>query len=172
MALSEKKRQIIKNALYFAAVLIFFVMGEIPQFDPLIFKAIPVIPIVVSLSVLEGDMAGGIFGFIAGLMVDTYAAHIFGLASVIFTVAGFLSGVLVTYLLQNNMRTAFILTFALSSFYGIISFYVIYGMWQVEGSVLMFAARTVPTVAVTTLFAYPSYHLIRKIKTEVEERRR
>ena len=172
MDTSEKKRQIIKNVLYFAAVLVFFVMGEIPQFDPLIFKAIPVIPIIASLSVLEGDMTGGIFGFIAGLMVDTYAAHIFGLASIIFTVLGFLSGVLVTYLLQNNMRTTFILTFAISAFYGVISFYVIYGMWQVEGRFLMFLARTVPTTIVTTLFAYPAYHLIKKIKTEVEERRR
>lgn len=163
----EKKILVIKNLVYFAFVLLLFVMGEIPKLSLFGFNAIPVISAVVAISMAEDNLYGGIYGFIAGLMVDTYAAHIFGLASAVFAVLGFVAGSLVIYLLQDNMRTSLILTAAFSSIYGIICHYVLYGMWDVEGGFLFFFYHTVPMVLLSSLFAFPSYLVVKKIKAKI-----
>ena len=165
----EKKILVIKNLLYFSAVLTLFVIGEIPKLDIMGIKAVPVISAVVAISMAEDNLYGGIYGFIAGLMADTYAAHIFGLASAVFAVLGFAAGSLVIYLLQDNLRTAVILTASFSGIYGIICHYVLYGMWDVEGGYLFFFFHTVPTVILTSAFAFPSYWLIKRIKAKISE---
>ncbi len=162
----EKKILVIKNLLYFLFLLLLFVIGEIPKLDVMGAKAVPVIAAVVAIAMAEDNLYGGIYGFIAGLMVDTYAAHIFGLASAVFAILGFVSGSLVIYLLQDNMRTAFILTLAFCTVYGIICHYVLYGMWEVEGAYLFFFAHTVPTILLTAAFSFPAYWAVKRIRAK------
>lgn len=158
------KKFAFKNALYTVVTIAFFILGEIPGFNPLWAKSIPAVPVVVAIAMSEGEVYGGVYGFLAGILIDTYAAHVFGVASAIFTVLGTACGLFVIYLMQNNLRTTLILTMGSAAVYGIICHYIIYGMWNVEGSGLFFTTRTVPMIFVTALWSFPAYYIIKKIK--------
>ncbi|MEG2144337.1 MAG: hypothetical protein RRY40_03295, partial [Oscillospiraceae bacterium] len=78
----------LKNLCYVLALILAFALGEIPSGIIFGVRALPAIPIVTAISMTEGDFYGGIYGFLAGVLMDTYAAHIFGIASIVFTILG------------------------------------------------------------------------------------
>ena len=123
----------------------------------------PVIACAVAIAMLEGEFAGGVFALFAGTLCDISAFHIYGVASILFLVLGVCCGLLVIYLMQSNIQTVMLLTFLWSLLYGITCHYLIYGIWDYEGSSLLLATKTLPTAAFSACWAFPLFLLVGKL---------
>ena len=167
MEQKELKRFLLKNSIYALALLFAFVLGEIPSINPNMPKGIPIVPLLVAIAMTEGEFYGGLFGFFSGILIDSMASHIFGIASIFFTIIGCACGLLVIYLMQNNLRTTVILSVVVSIVYGIVSYYIIYGMWAYEGSNIFLFRRTIPMVFVNTLWSVPAYFFVLHIYSKI-----
>ena len=146
----QKRIFIIKNIIYTVLLLICYILQETPSLlDFFGVRPILVIAVIVGIAMTEGEFFGGVYGLFGGLLCDTAAFHFFGIASVLFLILGCGCGLLIIHLVQPNSKTAFLLSGAFSLIYGVISHYLIYGMWGYEGSSMLLITRTVPTAVYT-----------------------
>ena len=149
-----KRLIVIKNLIYTLSVLLAFILQETPVlFEIREVRPVLVIAVVTVIAMFEGEFAGGLFGLLGGLLCDTAAAHIFGVASIFFLVLGCGCGLLVIYLIQPNRKTAFLLAFGFALIYGLASHYLIYGLWGYEGASQLIVAKTLPSALYTALAA-------------------
>lgn len=170
--MEQKTRRLLitKNVIYTLLVLIAYILQETPLF--LEIKGICpmlVISVITAISMMEGELSGGLFGLLGGILCDTAAFHIFGVASMFFLVLGCGCGLLVIYLIQANWRTAFLLSFGFSLIYGLISHYLIYGLWGYEGSAMLLLAQTLPCAVYTGILGLLAFLLIKHLYDGFEE---
>lgn len=136
---------IAKNLICVLAVLLAYILQETPALLAIKeVRPVLVISVVTLIAMFEGEFAGGLFGLFGGLLCDTAAAHIFGVASIFFLVLGCGCGLLVIYLIQPNEKTAFLLAGGFALVYGLVSHYLIYGLWGYEGAARLILVNTLP----------------------------
>ena len=155
-----------KHIIYTLLILVCYICEQTPYMLTLFgVRPSPVIACVVVIAMLEGEFAGGVFGMLAGTLCDISAFHIFGIASILFLILGVCCGLLVIYLMQSNLQTVMILTFGFALLYGVVCHYLIYGIWDYEGSSLLLLTKTLPTAALSACWALPLYYGILKVHT-------
>ena len=107
----------------------------------------------------EREFSGLFFGLAAGMMLEAVSPDSVCFYSVMFTLIGFVSGMLITYLMRNNLVTALIFTFMftllLNSLYCLF-FYVFDG---IEITFVFYLKYYVFSAVYTTLFT-PIFYLI------------
>ena len=157
------RRFVLKNIVYTLVILICYIVQETPGLEPFGIRFVPVISAVSCIAMLEGEFSGGIFGLFAGVLCDSSAFHIFGVASILFLVLGVACGLAVIYLIQCNIRGAALLTFGFALIYLLIDYYIIYGMWGYEGAVRLIWTNVLPAVSLTVLCSVPMFYFIKKI---------
>ena len=167
----QKRSFIIKNAVYTLLILCCYLLQEVPSLLELFgVRPMLVAAMVVCISMFEGELYGGLYGLVGGLLCDTAAFHFFGIASVLFLLMGCGCGLLIIHLVQPNHKTAFLLSGAVSFVYGIISHYLIYGMWGYDGSAMLIFTKTIPcalyTAAAGVLFFILMTRVIRRFTPE------
>lgn len=145
-----KRLFIIKNMIYTLAVLLAYVLQETPAlFEIRGVRPVLVISAVTVIAMLEGEFSGGLFGLLGGILCDISAAHISGVAALFFLVLGCTCGLLVIYLIQPNIKTAFLLSGGFTLIYGLAAHYLIYGLWGYEGASRLLLFKTLPCAVYT-----------------------
>ena len=78
----ETKLRIQKMSIYGLTLLLLYILQTTPGF--LTFwgiKPLLVLPLAVSIAMMEGELVGGLFGLAAGILCDTSGITIFGINS-------------------------------------------------------------------------------------------
>lgn len=162
---------IIKNVIYTVIVLIAYILQETPRLLALgNIRPIIVIAVVTAIAMNEGEFSGGLFGLLGGVLCDTAAFHIFGVAPIFFLVLGCTCGLMVIYLIQSNVRTAFLLTGGFTLIYGFVAHYLIYGIWGYAGANRLLLVRTLPCALYSAAFGIPAFLFVRYLQSWFEER--
>lgn len=160
----QKRLFIIKNVIYTLLMLCCYILQETPGLLEFFgVRPMLIIAIVVCIAMFEGEFFGGLYGLFGGILCDTAAFHFFGIASVLFLILGCGCGLLIIYLVQPNRRTAFLLTAAFSFVYGIISHYLIYGMWGYDGASMLILSKTIPCAIYTAVASVLIYMLMTRL---------
>jgi len=170
--LEQKTRRlfIIKNLIYTLMLLTAYVLQETPALLEINgVRPMLVAAVIVSIAMLEGEFSGGLYGLFGGILCDTAAFHIFGVASIFFLIFGCACGLLIIYLVQPNRRTAFLLSFLFSLFYGGIAHYLIYGMWGYDGAAMLLLTRTLPCAVYTGAAGLVIFTLAGKLDQKLAE---
>lgn len=131
--------------------------GAIPAFFGA--KAMVLIPLTVVIGMYERSMPGLAFGVLAGVLWDFASVRGDGFFSVCLAVTGYLSGVLVTYYLRNNILSALLLG-AASSF-GINTLYWFIFIYRdgYEGAVSLLTGYYLPSAVYSLMFIFIYYYL-------------
>ena len=149
---------ILKNLIYALALTAAYVLQETPKILAIGgVRPNLVIAAVVAIAMVEGEFSGGLYGLFGGILCDTAAFHIFGAASVLFTVLGCGCGLVTVYLVRSHWRTAFLLNLMFALVYGMASHYLIYGMWGYQGAGMLFLTRVLPSVVYTAVLGVLMY---------------
>lgn len=161
---------ILKNMVYTLLVLTCYILQETPgaSFAPGL-RPMAVIAAIGALAMNEGELSGGLYGLFGGVLCDTGAFHIFGVASIFFLVLGCAVGLLVLYLIQPNFLSALLLTGGFALIYGLIAHYLLYGMWGYPGAARLLLLRTLPSAVCTALLGGVLFLLVRRIRNAFEE---
>lgn len=162
---------ILKHVIYTVLVLVCYILQETPRLLAIgNVRPILVISVIAAIAMIEGEFAGGLFGLLGGVLCDTAAFHIFGVAPIFFLILGCACGLLVIYLIQPNVKTAFLLCGGFALVYGVIAHYLIYGLWGYAGANRLLLFKTLPSAVYTALFGMAAFWLVRWIHGRFEEK--
>lgn len=108
----SKKENIKKRILFAVIILVTFLLQTTDGFFPAPFgiHACILIPATVCIAMFEREFSGLFFGLASGMMLDSVSSDTVCYYSVFFTLMGFVTGMLITYLMRNNLVTALIFT--------------------------------------------------------------
>ncbi|MEG1849398.1 MAG: hypothetical protein RRY21_03225 [Oscillospiraceae bacterium] len=160
---------LLKNILYTLLVLACYLLQETPELLTLWgIRPTPVIGAVVAIAMTEGEFSGGLFGLFGGILCDMAAFHLSGVASIFFLVLGCTCGLLIVCLVQSNLRTALLLSAAFSLIYGLVSHYLIYGLWGYEHAGRLIFTRVLPGAALTALWGGGLFLLVRGLRARFD----
>lgn len=160
----ETKLHIQKMTIYGTALLLLYVLQTTPGF--LTFwgaKPLLVLPLVVSLAMMEGELVGGLFGLAAGILCDTSAITIFGINSLIYMAACVAIGLIVIYYMQPSCTNSLIFTGLVLLFRQLFEFFFYYVMWDYEDISIILLRHMLPMVLLTLLTTPLMYHFVRLI---------
>lgn len=163
-----KRRDNIKRRILLAVMIIVtFILQTTGGFFPAPFgiHACLLVPATVCIAMFEREFSGLFFGLAAGMMLETVSPDSVCFYSVMFTLIGFTSGMLITYLMRNNLVTATIFTFAftliLNSLYCLF-FYAFDGI----GITLGFYIRYYFISAIYTTIFTPIFYLLVRLSVK------
>ena len=122
-------------------------------------KAMILIPLTVVIGMYERSMSGLAFGVLAGLLWDFAAVRGDGFFSVCLACAGYLSGVLVTYFLRNNIISALLLSFVSIGAINTLYWYIFIFSKGYEGASSLLTGFYLPSVLYTLMFTFAYYYL-------------
>lgn len=86
-------------------------------FAPFGIHARLLIPATVCVAMFEREFSGLFYGLAAGMMLEAVSPDSVCFNSVMFTLIGFTTGILITYLMRNNLVSALIFTFVFTLVY-------------------------------------------------------
>ena len=121
---------------------------------------LPVIPVFVCAAMIDGDLAGSMFGLFAGILCDTNSAYGACYHAILYLITGLVCGLLITHLMQNNLISAIVLNF------GAITFNLLFN-WMVSVVFIgrgnpfpMLVTDLLPMLAYTMVLSIPIYLLM------------
>ena len=125
--------------------------------------AMLLIPATVCICMFEREFAGIFYGLAAGAMLDAFSAQSMIFNSLFFTVLGFVSGALITYLMRNILLCATIFVSVSSFIYTALNF-LMYHAFDGTGSPVYVYFRYFFLSALYTIVLTPVYYfLVRSI---------
>lgn len=163
-AWKENKPKIMRRGFFFLAVLLLGVL-QISDVLPTFFgiRFLPLLPLTVVLGMFEREVYGLYYGLFAGILWDMNAGAGDGFNAFFFALVGFVCGLLMTYLMMNNLLTASLLCTVWSFLYFFVSWLIFVAARGVEGSAAMLFARYLPTAFVNILTLPVYYFTVRAV---------
>ena len=152
---------------YIAEGLIFLALGIIqftPGLLPRIFGGLPLplIPAVICVAMFEREFAGAMFGLASGMMWDVFSIEIAGFNAIFLLVIGCVAGLLINFLMRNNLITALLLTGGTMVIYQTLyTLFFFLPAEDISGIGFIIYARLIPSLIYTMLFVPVIYFVIR-----------
>jgi len=160
----ETRLRVQKMSIYALFLLLLYVLQTTPGF--LTFwgaKPLLVLPLVVSIAMLEGELVGGLFGLAAGILCDTSAITIFGINSLIYMSACVGIGLLVIYYMQPSRMNSLIFTAIVLIFRQLFEYFFYYVMWDYEDISIILLRHMLPVVLLTLLTTPLMFWIVQKV---------
>ncbi|MBQ7595498.1 MAG: rod shape-determining protein MreD [Clostridia bacterium] len=125
--------------------------------------AMLLVPAVVCTGMFEREVPGMFFGLFAGILLDAFSAESLCFHSIALTLTGFFSGLLVTSLLRNNLKTSILLSVVALLIYN--SAYFACCVWRSAGESAwqIFTGRYLLSAAYTAVFIPVIYLIVRTV---------
>lgn len=171
---SERGRRFSKRALLALLVLLTAIFqntkGALPTFGNA--RAMPLAVLVAVLGLFERSLAGLFFGAFAGALWDMASADTDGFFTLLLCVFGFLSGILSSFVLRNNIFSALLLS---GSSAALCLLFHWFGFVYVKGydpSAALLFGNYLPSFIYTFLFTFVYYYLVRGIGNALEKPKR
>lgn len=165
---------------YFRRKLLKFFTYAIVVFAAYIFQTTPglfeffgvrpflVLPACICLAVFEGEFAGGLFGFFAGLFVDSGSETVFGFNALVFLLLCVVSGLATIYVFRRSTMNVMLLClgaifirFGLEFFFNLVLF-------DYENIIPYFYTQIGPQIVLTSLFSLPFCVIFRWLHKKFE----
>lgn len=171
MTLEKQKKNLIFRRLSLALILLAVsVLQNTDGFFPQVFgiRALLLIPAVVCIAMYERDKWGMMLGLFAGALWDVFASGASYNALFLLT-AGFLCGTLINTIMRNNIVTALILTFAVSTLYHVFYWLFNYVLGGLDSSFFMFLRYYLPGIAYTAVFTPIIFIITRAVEKKFSD---
>lgn len=153
-------------------ILIVGVIQNTPHMFPTVFgaHAFLLIPTVVCISMFERDLAATLMGIFAGAVWDATAARGDGFNALFLMIVATVVGLLINYLMRNNLSTALLLSSVAIVLYAVLHWFIFIICRGVEGGLLLLVTFYLPSVVYTFIFTPIFYILMRKFLRKLKER--
>lgn len=163
-AWKENKPKIMRRGVFFLVVLAVGVL-QISDVLPTFFgiKYLPLLPLTIVLGMFEREVYGLYYGLLAGIMWDMNVGAGDGFNAFFFALVGFGCGLLMTYLMMNNLITATLLCTLWSLLYFFVSWIIFVAAKGVDGSAAMLFAKYLPTAILNILTLPVYYYAVRAV---------
>ena len=160
-----RRVNVLKWAAYTLCTILLSVFQMQEGFYPKIMDSTPLfaIPLVVSIALLEGETAGGIFGILAGIVWDCGTGRIFGFNALFLMIIGIGIGLFIKFLFHNSGLTVMLFTFIFTVFHEFITWFFFDYMTSIRDLSFAFFHIILPTAILTVIFALPIYFCVRVI---------
>ncbi len=161
----------IKWIVYILELIIIFVLQNTPGLIPTFLNVKPMLLIIfaVSITMFEGEGKGMWIGLIAGLLMDLGSAMVFGFHAMLMTVVCFFCGILVVYLMRNNLVTSMVLAAASVFVVGLFQWFFKFALWGDSGTWYFLYGVLLPRIVYTTLLMPIAFYFNRAIATHLED---
>ena len=125
--------------------------------------------IIVSYSILRGDVEGAILGFFAGLLTDVYFGPYIGAYALMYMLIGYICGKPFKNFFRENFLLPLSLVAASSLLYQFVIYIVAYLFHADLGLPYYFRTIILPGAVYTLIFTVPLYALLYGINNKLEE---
>lgn len=153
-------------ALFNTALIIFiFLLHYTRLFDISVFRLSPMLllPFLVSFAIFTEEMSATFTGAIIGVFCDSNTSGSSCFHTIFFFLAGFTVSLMMHYLLNNNIRSAIVLSVIVSSVYYVLRWAFFHAFTGSENSVEYLMKNAFPSILYTAVFIFPFYYLQRLI---------
>lgn len=165
-----KKLLMLKYTLYTLLILLLYIVQTTPGLFAIAgIKPLLVVPPALAIAMYEKELAGGLYGALAGILCDASSSSLFGFNGFFIALFCMAAGLLVTYLLHRNLLNCLFFTGATLLVRGSVEFLFAYGMWGHESVWKLFAFYTLPALLYTLAVTAPIYWLVRYMYRRFEE---
>lgn len=165
LSAESKNKKIIEYAVFALFLLLVFLVQNTGKLFPAPggVHAVLLIPAVVSVAMFKREFAGLFYGLFCGIMLDAFSAKTLCFHSVAFTVTGFAAGMLITYLLRNNIICCFALTLFFSLSYNFFYYFCFVLFSGEENPVFVFFRYYFLSTVYTSVISPVFYLITRRI---------
>ena len=162
---TENKINRSRRAVIAAVVLLTFLLentqGLFPH--PWGIPAMLSVPLVISIGMFERETYGMLFGLMSGALLDAFSSQSVCYHSIMLTLAGFVSGVLVTRLLRNNLKTCLLMCTVFLFVYNSLYYLIFYYKASAGAADYVYFDTYLPSVIYTSFFIPVFYWILRAI---------
>ena len=121
------------------------------------------VPLVISIGMFERETYGMLFGLMSGALLDAFSSQSVCYHSIMLTLAGFVSGVLVTRLLRNNLKTCLLMCTIFLFVYNSLYYLIFYYKASAGAADYVYFDTYLPSVIYTSFFIPVFYWILRAI---------
>lgn len=156
--------------LLYALLLTLSYILQSSEIMPAFYMARPtlVINTAIAIAMLEGEIGGGIIGAAAGVFIDISLQALPGFYSIILLICCSAIGLVVRYLMRNNLVTALLLGAAVIFLSKSLFWFFFYCFSGESQSTYIYVSRVLPECFYTLVCQIPLYYAARSIKTRYE----
>lgn len=161
MNFTADKRVYIRRAAFVFFIVLTAVFQHTAGAIPALFgvKAMVLIPAVVAVSMFHKSMSGLAFGVFAGVLWDFATVRGDGFFSVALALTGYITCLLMTYYMRNNIYSAMIISFAVSFIINISYWFVFVFAKGYDGAVSLLLDYYLPSAVYSGAFILLYYPL-------------
>lgn len=162
---NEKKMNNIRRIKLAAVVFVTFLLqNTIHLFPrPTDVPVMLLVPLIVCIGMFESERWGMFFGLFAGVLLDAFSAESLCFHSIALTCIGFLSGLLITGIFRNNLKTCLLFSTVSIFIYNTFYFLLYYVSAAGDGADYIYINIYFASVIYTLLFAALFYVIVRAI---------
>ena len=125
-------------------------------------SALLLIPAVIAVGAVLGEWPGLFYGLISGFLLDSVTADSVFFCTLVLTVIGFLSGLLISYLFNRNLLSVIILGIGGCTLF-FVSKWLLYVFSGYGGVISYFCYHTLPSILYSCVFTVPLFFLIKRL---------
>ena len=122
-------------------------------------KPLVMIPLIICIAMFEGDVTGAAMGAYAGALMDAGNMGVFGFSAILLMLCGFTAGILITYLMRNNVFTALLLCSGTVFIYGFLYWFFFYAIVRYASAFHVFIRYFIPAMLYTAV-CMPIFYFI------------
>ncbi len=165
-SIQAEKNTVRKRRIVLASVVVvaFFIWNTDALFPkPWGIPAMLMVPVVISIGMFERETAGMFYGLLAGALIDAFSSQTVCFHSIMLTVAGYFSGVLITRLMRNNLKTCLLFNVVFLFVYNTLFYLINYSSSEGEGFAYLYSDVYIASIFYTMVFVPFVYWIIRTI---------
>jgi rod shape-determining protein MreD len=166
----RKKRRYARRLALSLLVLLVALAQTVPLLPPIFgVRALPLIPLVVALAILDQEVPAVCYAFVAGLIWDVFAVSR-GWNAMFLTVLGFVCAMLMRYFLNRNRLSAALLFSVAVGGYLLFRWVIIYVFQRYDQAIWVLARYELPSFCYTMLLAPLEYAVVRAVVRRTSKR--
>lgn len=153
------------------AILVFFayIIQTIPDFMSFFgVSPILVLPACICIAVYEGEFAGGLFGFFAGLLCDSTSETVFGFNSCVYLLFCVAAGLATIYIFRRSTLNIMLLCLTAIFLRSSLEFFFEFILYGYENLEPFFYTVFAPQIVYTSVFSFPFCILFKKLHRHFE----
>ena len=154
--------RIAKYATYSVVLLLLFLIQSAPGlFDIGGIRPMLIVPYVIAISVFEGEVTGGTYALVGGLLCDFTSTMLLGVNAFIFFIFAIITRLLSRYLLRPTIVNGWFFSAVTAIVRAAVEYYLMYSMWGYEYAPMVFWRKLFPVAIYTIVIAPILFYIVR-----------
>lgn len=163
------RRKVLKFFVYAVIVFAAYIIQTTPGlFEFFGVRPILVLPACICIAVFEGEFAGGLFGFFAGLFCDSASETVFGFNALVFLIFCVLAGLATIYVFRRSTMNIMLLCLGVVFCRCVLEFFFTFVLYGYENLWAYFYTQIAPQIVLTSIFSLPLCALFRALHKKFE----